>query len=414
MKIEKTKGTKDFYPKEKAIQNYIFNIWKSTALKFGYEEIEAPILEPLELYTEKSGQEIVGQMYVLEDKSGRKLALRPELTPSIARMVAQDKSLQKPLRWFSIPYCFRYERQQQGRSRQFSQFNVDLLGLKTMKADAEIIAIVAETMKAFSCTEKEFTIGINNRKLINSIIENLKIKDKDYLYKLIDKKSKMPEEEFIKGLKDIKLTNDQIKSLNKLFSIKNIDELKSFKYDEDAFKEIKELFSLLKAYDVLKYCKLDLTIVRGLDYYTSTVFEVYDTEKEFRAIAGGGRYDNLVDIFGGEPCPGIGFGMGDVVLELFLTKLNKIPELSKQIDFFIATINVDKEAVEVAAKLRKKYNVELNLTDKNIKKQLDYANSIKAKNVLIIGEEEVKKKKVTLKDMKTGKESLISIDSLIK
>jgi len=326
----------------------------------------------------------------------------------------QDKSLQKPLRWFSIPYCFRYERQQQGRSRQFSQFNVDLLGLKTMKADAEIIAIVAETMKAFSCTEKEFTIGINNRKLINSIIENLKIKDKDYLYKLIDKKSKMPEEEFIKGLKDIKLTNDQIKSLNKLFSIKNIDELKSFKYDEDAFKEIKELFSLLKAYDVLKYCKLDLTIVRGLDYYTSTVFEVYDTEKEFRAIAGGGRYDNLVDIFGGDPCPGIGFGMGDVVLELFLRKLNKIPELSKQIDFFIATINVDKEAVEIAAKLRKKYNVELNLTDKNIKKQLDYANSIKAKNVLIIGEEEVKKKKVTLKDMKTGKESLISIDSLIK
>ncbi len=414
MKIEKTKGTKDFYPKDKAIQNYLFNTWKSTALKFGYEEIEAPILEPLELYTEKSGQEIVEQMYVLEDKSGRKLALRPELTPSIARMIAQDKSLQKPLRWFSTPYCFRYERQQLGRSRQFSQFNVDLLGLKTMKADAEIIAITAETMKAFNCTEKEFAIGINNRKLINSIIDNLKIKDKDYLYKLIDKKSKMSEEEFTKGLKEIKLTNDQIKSLNKLFSIKNIDELKYFKYDEDAFKEIKELFSLLKAYDVLKYCKLDLTIVRGLDYYTSTVFEVYDVEKEFRAIAGGGRYDNLVDIFGGEPCPGIGFGMGDVVLELFLTKLNKIPELNKQIDFFIATINVDKEAVEVAAKLRKKFNVELNLTDKNIKKQLDYANSIKAKNVLIIGEEEVKKKKVTLKDMKTGKESLISIDSLMK
>jgi len=406
MKIQKYKGTRDFYPKEKQIQNYIFNTWRSIAKKYGYEEIDGPLLEPLELFTQKSGEEIKEQLYTLKDKSNRKLALRPETTPTIARMIAQNKSLPKPIRWFSISRCFRYERSQTGRLREFFQFNLDLLGTESMKADAEVIATLARTMQEFGCTKKDFYIRINNRKIMNSLFKNLKIKNTKQLYNLIDKKSKISQKEFDSGLKELKLTKEQIKNINEILKINSIKQLRDYNMDT---KEIEQLFDYLKYYNIQDLCKLDLTIVRGLDYYTSTVFELSDAKNEFRALAGGGRYDNLVDIFGGEKCPGIGYGMGDVVLELFLKKQKKLPDLTKQIDYFIIPINAEKQAIELSEKLRKKYNVELSLSEKNISKQLNYANSLKVSKVIFIGEREIKQNKVKIRDMKTGKEKLVSI-----
>src|SRR3989344_3022473 len=177
MKIQKYKGTRDFYPEDQRIQNYIFNIWKSVALKYGYEEIDGPLLEPLELFTAKSGEEIKEQLYLLKDKSNRQLALRPEITPTIARMIAQNKSIAKPIRWFSIPRCFRYENPQLGRLREFFQFNLDLLGSESMKADAEVIATLVKIMQSFNCNKGDFVVRISNRKIMNDLLNSIKIKE---------------------------------------------------------------------------------------------------------------------------------------------------------------------------------------------------------------------------------------------
>lgn len=384
--IQKVKGTKDYYPKDKHIQNYIFNIWKTTSKKFGYEEIDAPIIEPLELYTKKSGAEIESQLYSFTDKGGRKLALRPELTPSIARMIAQDKSLKKPLRWFSIPRCYRYEQPQSGRQREFFQFNLDLLGIDSIKADAEVIATAVEMLKAFGLTEKDFIVKISSRKLI---------KNKSIL-PILDKKDKLTKEEFQTEIG--KLSKPAQKDINSLLKEKIKD------------KELGELFTYLKEYGIDKFCEIDPTVVRGLDYYTGIVFEIRKRKGKLRAIAGGGRYENLVETFGGEKCPGVGYGMGEETLTLLLEQANKLPDIKKEIDFFIATIGVDGE--KIATKLRKKYSIELNLTDKPLAKQIKYAESIKAKNVVIIGEEEIKTKKLTIKNLETGKQEKKGIDDI--
>jgi len=395
------KGFRDFYPEQQRIQNYIFNIWKKIASNYGFEEFSAPILEPVELY-KKSGDEIPEQLYTLTDKSKRKLTLRPELTPSLARMINQNPNLPKPIKWFSIPECFRYENIQTGRSRSFFQLNLDTIGTKSMKADAEIIVTSIKIMNAFKLTNKDFYIRISNRKLINDLMNELNIKNTKPIFRIIDKINKIPKKDFENELKKEKCTTKQIKEINRLLKI---TDLKYIKSKSQGLKEIKELFTYLNQFGVSKYCKLDLSIMRGFDYYTSTIFEVFDKTLKFRALAGGGRYDNLANQ------PGIGYGMGDLVLELFLKEKNKLPELKNDLDYYIICVNnkIWKTGIKIAESLRKNYKVDIDLNDRNLKKQFKYANIKNAKNVIIIGSNELKKNQIRIKNMKTGKESLKSI-----
>src|SRR3989344_4692883 len=354
------KGFRDFYPSDQRKQNYIFKIWKSVALKYGFEEFSAPVLEPIELFN-KSGQEIPEQMYTLKDKSDRQLALRPELTPSLARMINESPNLPKPIKWFSIPECFRYENIQTGRSRSFFQFNLDIIGTTSMKADAEVIVTTIKIMESFGLTQKDFYIRISNRKFMDDFLKELGIKDSKPIFRIVDKINKISISEFQ--------------------------------------KELKQLFKYLKDFDVSKYCQLDLTISRGFDYYTSTIFEVFDKSLKFRALAGGGRYDNLANL------PGVGYGMGDIVLQVLLEDKKKLPKIENDLDYYIVLVNEEmfSTGVKIAEKLRENNRVELDLTERNLGKQLNYANSKNAKKVIIVGPEELKKNKVRIRDMKTGK-----------
>ena len=392
----------DLYPEEKRIQNYLFNIFKTISLKYGYEEIEPPILESADIY-KKSGQEIPQQMYTFKDKSSRLLALRPETTPSIARMI-QNKSLQLPIKWFSISRCFRYEREQTGRAREFDQFNLDIIGSSSMQADAETIKTLIEILKALKLTKKDFFIRISNRKLIEDLLKSINIKNIKEVSRIIDKKDKLSEKDFKLALKDLKLSNQQILQLQKILKISSLNKIK---IQSQGLQELKELFSYLKSYKIQDYCRLDLSIMRGFDYYTSTVFEAFDSKKQFRAIAGGGRYDNLASF------PGVGYGLGDKILTLVLESKNKLPSLKKQIDYYIAPVSksIIPKAIQIAEKLRKNYTVEIDLLNRNLTKQIKYASLI-TPNLIIVGEKDLKNKKITLRNLKTGKEKKILISKL--
>ncbi len=419
MKVEPVKGTRDFLPEQKFVQNWIFDNWKKVAEAYAFEDFDAPMLEPAELWQLKSGGEIPEQMYTLEDKNGRKLAIRPELTPSLARMMAANaRSLPKPIKLYSIARCWRYEQPQKGRLREFFQFNLDLLGISTMQADAEVIATAIRLMQSFGLDEKDFYIRLSNRKIINSILNCLNVENVKEVCRIIDKKDKISREEFEKELKDLNLNSAVIKKLGKALEAAKISELDKNLLDEtgiSGLKEISELIELLNFYGVEKFVRLDLAIARGFDYYTSTVFEVFDSSKKFRALAGGGRYNNLVSDFGGEELQGIGYGMGDVTLELFLREKGKIPNYDKGIDYFVATIGEKPVglAIKAAERLREKgFKVELEISGKKLSKQLEYANKIGAKKLIVIGEEEEKTKKFKIKDMLTRSEEKASIETL--
>ena len=391
------KGFRDLYPEEKRRQNYIFNVWKQVAEKYGFEEIAGPLLESSELY-KKSGADIPEQMYSFTDKSGRKVVIRPELTPSVVRMV-KSKSLVRPVKWFSIQDFYRYERPQAGRGREFAQINLDILGSKSIRADAELILTVVEMMKSFGLSKKDFFVRINNRKLFDSLLSSIGIRKLKDVSRLIDKREKLGKKEFVKGLKDSGLKDKQIKDLDKILKINNLNKIK---FESEGLEEIKKLFSYLKSYGVLDFVKLDLSVVRGFDYYTSTVFEIYDRKGKFRAVAGGGRYKlNDVDA--------VGFGMGDVVLELFLESKKKLKVNGKKIDYYVAPVNEKDylKAIKVANKLRKKGSVEIDLIGRNLGKQFNYANSLNASYVVIVGSKD--KGKVTVRDMKTGKERKVRV-----
>lgn len=402
---EKIKGFRDFYPEDKRIVNYIFSTWKTIAEKYGYEEIDMPILEPVDIYN-KSGEEIPEQIFSFKDKNDNNVALRPETTPSIARMIRSNPNLKKPVKWYSISQCYRYEQLQRGRGKEFFQFNLDFLGTLSMQADAEVILTLIQILKLFKLTEKDFYIRISNRKLINDLFKELDIKCVKEVARLIDKKCKISDKDLRLSLKDLSLNQKQIKKLFELFEIKSLDKIK---IQSSGLDELKILFNILKEYNVDKYCQLDLSVMRGFDYYTSTVFEAFDKNKKLRAIAGGGRYDNLAGL------PGVGYGFGDIVLALFLKEKNLLPEIKNLTDILIIPINTLNRSLIIAEQLRKQnLNVSIDLLNRDISKNLDYADKLKIPYVIFIGENELKQKKIKLKNLKTGKEKILNIAEVTK
>jgi histidyl-tRNA synthetase len=409
--IQKPKGTRDFSPSEILMRRKVFDSLKTVAERFGFKEVQTPVIESVELLTKKSGDEIKEQLFLLEQKGKEQLALRPEMTPSVTRLfIENQKSIQKPVKWYYFANMFRYEAPQKGRLREFYQFGVELFGSDKIESDAEIIVLAIELLKSLGLTEKDFKVKINNRKLLQGLLIDLKIKNKEEVLRIIDKSKKITEKELKEEFKKLKLSDKQIKDLKKIVDSK-ID--KKSLNDEALFglEQLEKTISLLKPYS--KYIEMDLTIARGLAYYTDMVFEIMDKKEELRAIAGGGRYDNLIEIYSETPCPAVGFAIGDVTLFLLLEKAKKLPKIDDSVDYYVATIgDVKEKALKIVQKLREKYSVEMDLMDRNLSKQLKYANAINAKKLIVIGENEIKTKKVKIKDMKTGKETTKDLNSI--
>lgn len=415
------KGTRDYYPADKAVQNYIFRVWNLVAHQFGYQEYSTPILEPLEVYTAKSGQELATeQTYTFTDRGGRTVAIRPEMTPSVSRLVAaRRQELAYPARLYSIANFMRYERPQRGREREFWQMNVDLFGADGVPAEAEVISMANTLLKAFGATDDMFVIRVNNRKLINFVmaqylgLDNVQAQT---MVKLLDRKHKISTEIFYNQAADIfGETNAEAgrERLDTLLNAKSMAELPAEILESSAVDEVRELFTLLERLDV-KSAVFDITLMRGLDYYTGTVFEVFDTDPENnRSLFGGGRYDGLVGLFGVEPISAVGFAPGYTTMELFLQSHKLfLPESDEAyIDAYIIAVgDTMGAALALADKLRANWRVEVDVTTRKIDKQIKTAVKKNAPYIVFVGEDEVRTGVYTVKDVATGEESKLPFE----
>jgi len=416
------KGTRDYYPEDKRVQNYIFKTWQTVAERFGYEEYGAPMLEPLDIYLAKSGQELAGeQTYTFTDRGGRIVAIRPEMTPTISRMVAaRRQELPYPARLYSIANYMRYERPQRGREREFWQFNADIFGVDDISAEAEIITMADAVMKAFGAQPDDYVIKINNRKLINFMMAQylgLDVVGAQLMVKLFDRKNKISESDFIDQAREI-LSEDAdngVEKINVLMSAKTMADLPVEIRNSSSVTDVQELFTQLERAGV-KSAIFDITLMRGLDYYTGTVFEVYDTRPEnTRSLFGGGRYDGLVGLFGAEPISAVGMAPGGTAMENFLDVHGLIPELKSNTDVYVISLgDTKRSAAKIASELREQaINVELDITDRKLDRQLKTAIKKKIPYLLFIGEEEVKSELYTLKDTASASEQKVNFTDLL-
>lgn len=402
---EPYKGVRDFYPEDMAIQNHIFSVWKKTVERFGYTEYNASILEPAELYKSKTSEEIANeQTYTFIDRGDREVTLRPEMTPTVARMVAgRRRDLGFPLRWFSIPNVFRYERPQRGRLREHWQLNVDMFGLASTDADVELITVAYEIMKNFGAKNSDFIIKVSSRKLMNAVFGTwyeLDEAQSKALQRHMDKKAKMPEEVFY--MEAEKIVGKPFEFLNLSHTSPQYEEAMTFPAIREAKEELDKILAELKARGVTNV-EYDENIIRGFDYYTGTVFEVFDTDPaNNRSLFGGGRYDNLMKLFGDESLPAFGFGMGDVTIRDFLETHGLLPASVSTTEVMVCVMNESSKsyAEEVANELRAKgTNVAINYSYKNVSDQTKAARKLSIPKVVIIGENESKTKTYTIKDL---------------
>jgi len=413
------RGMRDYYPDVYSRVEFLSRIWRKTALSYGFEEFDGPMLETLELYKIKSGEEIVKQLYCFKDKGGRELALRPELTPTLARMVSKiQNKVAKPIKWFSIPRCMRYEKPQKGRLREFFQFNIDIIGEEGNLADLEIISVAVDSLLNLGLTKKDFVVKINNRDFVSEYFSSISIgEDKiKLLYKIIDNARKVSIENTSEAIKGLNISKEKEEDVKRFLSVKGIDDLKKLNIESKGKDSLLDIFSLIESSSLTDYCEFDPTIVRGLDYYTGNVFEIFDRSEKMRAICGGGRYNNLLKEFSGIKIPACGFGMGDVVLGEVLDSRGLLPEYKKIIDYFLIRITDNELPVLLmtARSLRKKQLVvEYSYKNMSVKKQMARASKINAKKVLIFGTDELKEGNVVEKDLKTGEEIKVNIDDLI-
>jgi histidyl-tRNA synthetase len=314
-------GFRDFYPEQFAERAHIMGVWRDVARRFAFVEYDGPPLEPLELYTKKSGDEIVGQLYNFTDKGGREISLRPEMTPTLARMASvKANALRKPVRWFSMPQLFRYERQQRGRLREHFQLNVDLIGEADVTADAELLAVAIEVMRGCGLSSTDVRARVSDRRLLRAILATFNVADENVagVFGVIDKLDRQPRDVSRERFGKLGLTAEHVDALLGVMGEVTLDEI-DHKFSSSPevgslLVELRRYFSYLEALDVLDWVTIDLKIVRGLAYYTGIVFELFDAKGELRAICGGGRYDSLLQSLGGVDLPALGFGMGDVVL----------------------------------------------------------------------------------------------------
>jgi histidyl-tRNA synthetase len=410
MKIEAVKGTRDFYPDKMRFRNWLFDKLRQVSELYGYEEYDGPFLEYYDLYAAKSGEELVGeQTYVFESRGGEKLAIRPEMTPTLARLVAaKQNGLRKPIRWFTIPNIWRYEQPQRGRKREFYQWNVDILGVDGMDADAEIVAVTVDVMKALGLSNGDFVVRISNRYYLEELLKSLNVdlSLRDGIYREIDRIEKVKPEVFRANLEQLGLDNATVEKLEQTLRNRDFGD----------FKPLRDLWNRLEQYGIAEFAEFDPSIVRGLLYYTGTVFEVWDPAKRFhRAIMGGGRYDNLVTALGGQPLSAVGIACSDVTLEEMLELRGKLPELPRVLDAFVAQYSAAERptAIRVAQQLRDAgFKTELTMSEAALDKQLKAAVNSGARFTVIVAPDELARGEVNVKNLQNREQRSIKIEDL--
>jgi histidyl-tRNA synthetase len=410
--IQAVKGTREFYPNEMALRNWLYTKIRYISELFGYQEYDGPFLESIDLYAAKLGEELVKeQSFVFPDRGGNLIALRPELTLSLARLVAQKQNeLIYPLRWWSFGPFWRYEKPQKGRTREFFQWNIDLIGVNSPEADAELVAICAEFFKSVGLSPYEVKISVNDRRLMDEQLSRISItqEKRGDVLGLIDRKEKMRTSNWVDYALEKGLTKEQVDGLLALLSNKQLAEKSS---------ELNRFFGALDALGVKDYVEFDPRVVRGLDYYTGIVFEARDVGESSRAILGGGHYDNLVEEVGGNHLPGVGFAMGDVVLPIILKELDRLPDLNIYPASVLITVFDDSTlpvSFSLAAIIRNSgIPVQVYPESGKLGKQFKFADRVNTRFVITIGPEEIAQETVKIKDLSNGAQTTINQEEVV-
>jgi histidyl-tRNA synthetase len=417
-------GFRDFYPEDLAVRSHIFAVWRDVARRYGFQEYDGPPLEPLDLYIEKSGPEIVQQLYNFTDKGGREVALRPEMTPTLARMAgARAGGMRKPIKWFSLPQLFRYERQQRGRLREHFQLNLDILGEDDVSADAELIAAAIDILRGYGLTEADFVARISDRRLLRALLLHAGVPEARLIlvYNIVDKLERDPHEVIAKRLTgEAELSAGQAEAVLAIFAHRDFDAVRAaYGQTEGVAPEIERMAAYLghlRAMGLGGFVRFDLSIVRGLAYYTGIVFELFDARGELRAICGGGRYDDLLKQVAGVDLPALGFGMGDVVLRELLADRGLLPSAAQGVDYYLVAVTPDERdaLLSLAHGLRDAgWSVEYGLKHQGVGKQFKNASALGARRVVTLGPDEVAQGVVPVKDMESGEERRVALAELV-
>ncbi len=418
--LQPVKGTRDFYPEELRLRSWLFEIWRETARQFGFEEYDACVLEHEDLYIRKAGDEITEQLYNFEDKSGRRLALRPEMTPSLARLILQRKNaLTFPLKWFAIPQCFRYERMTRGRKREHFQWNMDVVGQPDLVAEVEVVSALIMALEKMGLSAQHVRVHVNDRRLLGAVLSHLNVPEDRHLPVMVvmDKRDKISAGQLAEQLKEQELTPPQVEGLHRFLAMRSLAEVRAALGAHPALDSLERLLGLLQQVGLGGYAEFDITVVRGLSYYTGTVFEVRDAGASLRAICGGGRYDSLLSAYGGDPIPAIGFGFGDVVILELLADLNLLPKLTTEMDFVVIPFSAQEipAALEVSQRLRRAgFRCEGDYGLRKLKRALQRADEVGARKAVLLMPDEWARGEVVVRDMAKREEARVKLEAFLQ
>jgi len=415
---DRLKGFRDFYPDEMTARREVIDTVEAAAARYGFREIGTPTLEATELYTDKSGDEIVDQLYNFTDQGGREVTLTPELTPTVARMVvAKNQALSKPIKWYSTRPFWRYEQVQQGRFREFYQTNVDVFGSSEPEADAEVLAFAADALTDLGLTGEDFEFRVSHRDLLGGLLDAFDAEvDTEAAIRAVDKSDKIDDEEYYALLTDAGLAYHHAERFDDLLKTDDLDDLVDFAETDrvaDAVENLQAVLDAAEDFGAREFCAVSLETARGLDYYTGVVFECFDSTGEVsRSVFGGGRYDDLIESFGGQPTPAVGVAPGHATLQLLCERAGVWPEEAPSTDYYVLSVGDTRAvAAAVARELRELgHVVESDISDRSFGAQMNYADSINAETAVIVGERDLENGEVTIKDMHTGDQTAAPVD----
>ncbi|MFH1006516.1 MAG: histidine--tRNA ligase [Candidatus Latescibacterota bacterium] len=419
MQFAPPRGLRDFYPEEMRLRTRLFEVWRTVSRQYGFEEYDAPVVETEALLIRKSGEEIVNQIYTFEDKSGRRLALRPEITPSLARMiVARQNALSFPLKWSCVAQCFRYERMMKGRKREHYQWNLDIVGEEAVSAEIEVIAAAISALRELGLGASDFQVRIGSRALLGELFaaRDFNMAHFPSACLMLDKRGKISDDQIRELLRAEDLSDQEIETVFSILRIEHLQEAAQIlKSETKALTDLNRLFEGMTAYGLRDYVTFDLSIIRGLAYYTGIVFEAFDTHRKFRAIFGGGRYDNLLSTLGGPSVPSVGLGFGDVVVQELLASLEKQPPAARSVDVAIGYMTEAERgiAIRASSNLRAQgLGADLQLAAIKPSKFFGVANKCGASWAVYVGPEEAARDVVNLKNMGTGDQAEVPLAKL--
>ncbi|MFB6235204.1 MAG: histidine--tRNA ligase [Halopenitus sp.] len=417
---EGLKGFRDFYPREQSARSEVADVVEATAERYGFREIATPALERTQMYVDKSGEEIVEELYAFEDKGGRDVTLTPELTPTVARMVVdKGQELSKPIKWVSTRPFWRYEQVQQGRFREFYQTNVDIFGSSEPEADAEILAFAADALTSLGLTGEDFEFRVSHRDILGGLVRALaddpESVDTQAAIRAVDKRAKTEDAEYFGLLADAGLNRDVARDFDDLIASGDLDAVADAGGDDvaDAVENLRNVLDAAEDFGAREFCDVSLTTARGLDYYTGVVFECFDSTGDVsRSVFGGGRYDDLIESFGGQPTPAVGVAPGHAPLQLLCQRAGVWPDEELTTDYFVLTVGDTRaEAADIASGLRDLgHVVETDVADRGFGSQMGYADSINAETVVIVGERDLENDEITIKDMASGDQTTVPVD----